>query len=88
MQNKVKFIGNHPTIASHQHLSNGTANPGNRNKVKLRRTYGWLCPFDEYKSNKWYNVQRHINSVHGWDSGAPVDSKTGETREDKVSKLL
>ena len=88
MQNKVKFIGNHHTIASHQHLSNGTANPGNRNKVKLRRTYGWLCPFDEYKSNKWYNVQRHINSVHGWDSGAPVDSKTGETREDKVSNAF
>jgi hypothetical protein len=84
MQNKSIFIGNHPSIVFHQYLSNGTANPGNRNKVKLRRTYGWHCPFDKYKSNKRFNVQRHINSVHGWGSGAPVDSKTGETMEDKV----
>ena len=71
-----------------QHFSYGTVNPVYQNNVKVRRTYGWLCPFDEYKSNKWFNVQRHINSEHGWGSGVPVDSRTGETRKDKVRNAI
>lgn len=69
---------------AHQHFPFGTAVTVHQNKVKVRRTYGWLCPFDEYESNKWFNVQRHINSQHGWGSGEPVDSRTGETKEEKV----
>jgi hypothetical protein len=85
MQDGSRFIGNHPTTSYHPNISDGTANSVYRNNVKVRRTYGWDCPFDDYKSTKWFNVQRHINAVHGWGSGVPVDSRTGETKEDKVS---
>lgn len=53
------------------------------NEIKVRRTYGWLCPFQDYKSNKCYNVQRHIDSIHGKGSREPIDSRTGETRAQK-----
>lgn len=79
-----KFIGNHPTTSYNPHISGGTANSVYQNNVKVRRTYGWVCPFDDYKSNKRFNVQRHINSVHGEGSGVPLDGRTGETMEDKV----
>jgi hypothetical protein len=72
-----------PLISSHQHFPAGTVVPIHQNKVKVRRIYGWLCPIDMYKSNKRFNVQRHINSQHGWGSGVPVDSRTGETKEQK-----
>jgi hypothetical protein len=88
MQGRSKFIGSHPIIESHQYSSDGTANPVHKNKVKVRRTYDWLCPFDRYRSNKLFNVQRHINSVHGRGSGVPVDSRTGETSEDKVRNAI
>jgi hypothetical protein len=48
---------------------------------KVRRTYGWLCPCGDYKSNRWFNTQRHIYKLHG--SGEPIDSRTGETRVEK-----
>ena len=83
MQDRSKFIGNHPTTSYHPHVCDGTANSVYRNNVKFRRTYGWDCPFDVYKSNKWFNVQRHINLIHGWGSGVPLDGRTGETMEDK-----
>jgi hypothetical protein len=50
---------------------------------KYRRTYGWDCPYQDYKSNRHYNTQRHINLTHGYGSGEPVDHTTGETREEK-----
>jgi hypothetical protein len=53
-----------------------------RNKV--RRTHGWLCPYRDYRSNKHFTTQRHINAIHG--SGEPVDSRTGETKTQKKSK--
>jgi hypothetical protein len=83
-----KFISSHPPNGSHQHFPAGTVVPIHQNKVKVRRAYGWLCPFDMYKSNKRFNVQRHINSQHGWGSGAPVDSRTGETREQKARNAI
>jgi hypothetical protein len=58
------------------------------NKIKVRRTYGWLCPLEGYKSNKWYNVQRHIDSVHGKGTVESVDSRTGETREQKIMNAI
>ena len=90
METLGKFISSHPLIGTHQHQHFPTGNvvPIHQNKVKVRRTYGWLCPFDEYKSNKWFNTQRHINSQHGWGSGVPVDSRTGETREEKVRNAI
>jgi hypothetical protein len=51
--------------------------------VKIPRTYGWLCPFDNYKSEKHFNTQRHINLRHGYGSGEPIDSLSGLTREQK-----
>jgi hypothetical protein len=86
MQDGSRFIGNHPTTSYHPNIADGTANSVYRNNVKVRRTYGWDCPFDDYKSNKRFNVQRHINSVHGWGSGVPLDDRTGETMEDKVRR--
>lgn len=79
-----KFNASQPLIGSDQHFPFGSAVPIHQNKVRIRRTYGWLCPYDAYKSNKWFNVQWHINSQHGWDSGVPLDSRTGETKEEKV----
>ncbi|MGH9978697.1 MAG: hypothetical protein ACRD8Z_23125 [Nitrososphaeraceae archaeon] len=49
--------------------------------IKVRRTYGWLCPWRDYKSNKWFNTQRHISRLHG--RGEPIDMRTGETRAKK-----
>ena len=88
MERTDKFIASDRSIGSHQHFPFRTAVPIHQNKVKVRRTYGWLCPFDGYKSNKWFNVQRHINSQHGWGSGEPVDSRTGETREEKARNAI
>lgn len=88
MEERSKFIESHHFVESHQHFSYGTVNPVYQNNVKVRRTYGWLCPFDGYKSNKRFNVQRHINAVHGWDAGVPVDSRTGETSAEKVVKSI
>lgn len=56
--------------------------------VKIPRTYGWLCPYDNYKSDKHYNTQRHINGRHGYGSGEPIDSLTGLTREQKRRNAL
>ena len=56
--------------------------------VKIPRTYGWLCPYDNYKSDKHYNTQRHINLRHGYGSGEPIDSLTGLTREQKRRNAL
>lgn len=53
-------------------------------RTKVRRTHGWICPYSDYKSNKHFNTQRHINAIHG--SGEPVDSRTGETKTQKKSK--
>ncbi|MGH9987192.1 MAG: hypothetical protein ACRD8W_24865 [Nitrososphaeraceae archaeon] len=88
MESLGKFISNHPLIGSDQHFPSINVVPIHKNKVKVRRTYGWLCPFDEYKSSKWFNTQRHINSQHGWGSGVPVDCRTGETREEKVRNAI
>jgi len=88
MESLGKFISNHPLIGSNQHFPSINVVPIHKNKVKVRRTYGWLCPFDEYKSSKWFNTQRHINSQHGWGSGVPVDCRTGETREEKVRNAI
>lgn len=52
-------------------------------KEKIRRTYGWNCPYQDYKSSRHYNTQRHIYLTHGIGSGEPVDHMTGETREEK-----
>ncbi len=52
-------------------------------KSKIRRTYGWDCPYQDYKSNRHYNTQRHIDLTHGSGSGEPVDHMTGETRQEK-----
>jgi hypothetical protein len=49
--------------------------------TKVRRTHGWLCPCGDYKSNRWFNTQRHIYKLHG--SGEPIDSRTGETKAEK-----
>jgi hypothetical protein len=49
--------------------------------TKVRRTHGWLCPCGDYKSNRWFNTNRHIYKLHG--SGEPIDSRTGETRAEK-----
>ena len=35
-----------------------------RHKNKIRRTYGWDCPYQDYRSNRHYNTQRHINLTH------------------------
>jgi hypothetical protein len=51
---------------------------------KARRTYGWCCPFDNYKSNRHYNTQRHIQLIHGEGSGDPLDSLTRQTREENI----
>jgi len=56
--------------------------------VKIPRTFGWYCPFDDYKSEKHYNTQRHINLRHGDGSGQPIDSLTGLTREQKRRNAL
>jgi hypothetical protein len=50
---------------------------------RTKRTYGWDCPNCDYSSNRHYNTQRHIDSIHGIGSGEPVDHRTGETREEK-----
>lgn len=50
---------------------------------RIKRTYGWDCRYDDYFSNRHYNTQRHIDSIHGIGSGEPVDRRTGETREEK-----
>jgi hypothetical protein len=44
---------------------------------------GGFAPFDNYKSAKHYNTQRHINLRHRYGSGEPIDSLTGLTREQK-----
>jgi hypothetical protein len=56
--------------------------------VKIPRTFGWYCPFDNYKSEKHYNTQRHIDLRHGYGSGQPIDSLTGLTREQKRRNAL
>ena len=56
-------------------------------KVKVRRTYGWLCPYKDYRSKRWFNAQRHINAIHEG-VGVPVDSRTGETRDQKIANAL
>jgi hypothetical protein len=56
-------------------------------KVKVRRTYGWLCPYEDYKSNRWSNAQRHIDAIHEG-AGNPVDSGTGETKDQKIANAL
>jgi hypothetical protein len=52
-------------------------------KNKYRRTHGWDCPYQDYRSNRHYNTQRHTNLTHGYSSGEPIDHMTGETREEK-----
>lgn len=42
-------------------------------KNKYRRTHGWDCPCQDYRSNRHYNTQRHINLTHGYGSGGPID---------------
>lgn len=56
--------------------------------VKVPRTFGWHCPYDNYKSEKHYNTKRHINIRHGFSSGQPIDSSTGLTREQKRRNAL
>jgi hypothetical protein len=56
-------------------------------RVKVRRTYGWLCPYKDYRSNRWSNAQRHINAIHEG-AGNPVDGRTGETRDQKIANAL
>ena len=71
-------------------LSQGFASGAHRVspiKVKVRRTHGWLCPYEDYRSNRWSNAQRHINVIHGG-AGNPVDSRTGETRDQKIANAL
>lgn len=50
--------------------------------VKVPRTFGWHCPYDNYKSEKHYNIR------HGFSSGQPIDSSTGLTREQKRRNAL
>ena len=90
METLGKFTSSHPLIGTHQHqhLPTGNVVPIHQNKVKVRRTHGWLCLFEGYESNKWFNTQRHINSQHGLGSGVPVDSRTGETREEKIRNAI
>ena len=56
-------------------------------KVKVRRTFGWLCPYEDYRSNRWSNTQRHINAIHAG-AGNPADSRTGETKAQKIANAL
>jgi len=56
-------------------------------KVKVRRTFGWLCPYGDYRSNRWSNTQRHINAIDAG-AGNPVDSRTGETYDQKIANAL
>lgn len=56
-------------------------------KVKVRRTYGWLCPYEDYRSKRWSSAQRHINAIHEG-AGDPVDSRTRETRDEKFANAL
>ena len=66
------------------HLGKIHTNVGSvRHINKIRRTYGWDCPYLDYESNRHYNTQRHIDLTHGIGSGEPVDHMTGETREEK-----
>lgn len=58
--------------------------PMQRPKNKIKRAYGWDCPFKDFTSNRHYNTQRHIYSIHGIGSGEPVDHRTEETREEKI----
>jgi hypothetical protein len=51
-------------------------------KNKYRRTHGWDCPYQDYRSNRHYNTQRHINLTHGYGSGEPIDHMTRETKEE------
>jgi hypothetical protein len=60
--------------------------PAHNVQLKVRRTHGWLCPYKDYKSNKRFNTQRHINKIHG--GGEPVDSRTGETLAQKMAGAL
>lgn len=55
-------------------------------QIRVRRTYGWLCPYKDYLSNKRFNAQRHIDKIHG--GGEPVDSRTGETLAQKKAAAL
>jgi hypothetical protein len=32
--------------------------------AKVKRTYGWLCPFQDYTSNRYFNTKRRIELVH------------------------
>jgi hypothetical protein len=52
MDERSKFIESHHFVEAHQHFSYGTVNPVYQNKAKVRLTYGWVCPFEGYKSNK------------------------------------
>lgn len=52
-------------------------------KNKIKRTYGWDCPYQDYTSKRHFNTQRHIYLRHGIGSGEPVDHMTGETRDEK-----
>lgn len=55
-------------------------------QIKVRRTYGWLCPYKDYLSNRRFNAQRHTDKIHG--GGEPVDSRTGETLAQKKAAAL
>ena len=60
--------------------------PAHKDQSKIRRTNGWLCPYNDYISEKRFNTQRHINKKHG--GGEPIDSKTGETMVQKKAAAL
>jgi hypothetical protein len=70
--NNPNLLGRIDNVVIPQHLKN-----------KIRRTYGWDCPYQDYTSKRHFNTQRHIYLTHGIGSGEPVDHMTGETRDEK-----
>jgi hypothetical protein len=60
--------------------------PAHNGQIKVRRTYGWQCPYCDYTSNKRFNTQRHSYTRHG--DGEPIDSRTGETMAQKKAAAL
>lgn len=57
-------------------------------KPRIKRTYGWDFPFQDYSSNRHYNTHRHIILIHGHGSGEPKDHLTGQTRREKMSSTV
>lgn len=75
-----KYYTNLPPYPANNYYGNTLHKP------RIKRTYGWDCPFQDYGSNKHYNTQRHINLIHGY--GEPIDHLTGETRQQKRSAAV